>query len=697
MSRNFIKAFAHHGFLVEDAVGEDNLVGDCHFCGKENHLRVNKQTGQWRCLVCESAGNLYTFIRKWHEHCLAETSKEKLKELSKDRGISLALLEARKLAFDSLNECWLLPINKRNDAGKVVMVNLKTWKRIDAKTTEFQGTPTCAQHIYNIDALLDFEGEQVYIAEGEWDTLALIDSESFSEEEACIVGLPGAQTFKDEWADLFGKKNVVLLHDNDEPGRSGVRTVTKRLSMANNAPSSIKVLTWPEGTPSGFDIRDLYKKVQKEQKKNPEMTVGTFIQEHLCDSYIDDLEIKRNTWQSVIEDFKSLYRVDQSFTDAATCVAAACVAARVPGEPLWLFLVGPPSTSKSVIIDAFAYDKEHCEILTKFTATQMVSGWKQPGTDEDVSIFPTLKNRTLLVSDWTAVLSMSGAAQEELYGLLREAYRGEVRIKYGNGKVIDVKDVYYSTVAGVTDAIRSVNNSDLGERFLKVEVIGEEYDTIANSLAAMDGIVKDATQIRKLKTLGASIQGYLDSLDYRIHMLPMLDEPMKLRIAHLSNIIGHLRAVVAKEGDDLEYRPRAEGGTRVSKQLAKLGQSLAVLLKRNTIDDECFRLVVRTAIDTIRGIPLDIVSLIAKFPDGVTTDVLAGKLNLPKTTVVRRTHDLQSLNVICRGKQKSGSVGRSSNLWYLVPKFRTSWEASGIELASQKTKAPKKAKAKVEL
>lgn len=423
------------------------------------------------------------------------------------------------------------------------------------------------------------------------------------------------------------------------------------------------------------------------------------IQEHTVEVLPENLDkIQRNSWREVLDDFKKVYRTDQSFDSAATVVAGIILASKVPGDPLWGFLKGPPSTSKTIIVDAFAYDKEHCHSLSKLSAKALISGWKDPEDETaDASIFPLLKNRTLLIKDYTAVLSMGGGAQDELYGILRDCYDGSVKIQYGNGITREYEGVYFSLVAAVTDVIQAENRSALGERFLKVEVIGDDYDAFDLAMAASNSVVKDAARTRNLLILGASIQNYMHSLYINPNRLPHVPVEFRTKIVNLALIIEFLRATVGRVGDDLLYRSRPAGGARVTKQLSKLGICLAILLKKPEVDAEVFQYILKVAKDTGQGFPFEVASKLfnakpkevrgeptqdnpkgAKYRvRGMTTNSMVHVLQLPKTTTVRILTDLQTLGVVRRLKSPS-EAGRDSDLWYLTSNFRSLWVGAGL-------------------
>jgi hypothetical protein len=71
-------------------------------------------------------------------------------------------------------------------------------------------------------------GQKVYLCEGETDAITLIDA-GIEREKALVVALPSASTFNPEWAQLFRAKDIVLVFDGDEAGKTATARVTSFL------------------------------------------------------------------------------------------------------------------------------------------------------------------------------------------------------------------------------------------------------------------------------------------------------------------------------------------------------------------------------------------------------------------------------------------------------------------------------------
>ena len=95
--------------------------------------------------------------------------------------------------------------------------------------------------------LLDGNPGQVFLCEGVIDTLTLI------EQGFPSVGVPGAGSFKPEWAPLFHGKTVHVAFDSDAPGEAGA---ARAIALLQEAGVEARRLS----PPAGMDLNDWFRK-----------------------------------------------------------------------------------------------------------------------------------------------------------------------------------------------------------------------------------------------------------------------------------------------------------------------------------------------------------------------------------------------------------------------------------------------------
>jgi hypothetical protein len=122
----------------------------------------------------------------------------------------------------------------------------------------------------------------------------------------CILATPGSG-FKEDWVGHFTDRKVRALFDNDEGGRQQVERVEKLLGQTRVA-DEVLVLTWPKGTPDGYDLNDFV-------RDHPGQSVIEFINKN---SYRVVPEPKLN-WQHGWSDDEDEEVIDWLWPDHLRC------------------------------------------------------------------------------------------------------------------------------------------------------------------------------------------------------------------------------------------------------------------------------------------------------------------------------------------------------------------------------------------
>ncbi len=203
----------------------------CPFHQPDNRgsLSINAQKGIFLCHACHVKGNLEEFERRI-SGCDRKTARNRIEKLVNLGGGSK--LRSRIASVYSY----------RNKAGRVVYQQV----RFEPKDFRFRRPGDDGGWIWNlrdVDRILYrlpevLKSEQVLIAEGEKDVETLGE---WGLTATCNPG--GAGKWRDEYSKVFAGKNVVILQDNDEPGRKHALRVAQ--SVANFASTVTLVPPFP--------------------------------------------------------------------------------------------------------------------------------------------------------------------------------------------------------------------------------------------------------------------------------------------------------------------------------------------------------------------------------------------------------------------------------------------------------------------
>lgn len=328
---------------------------------------------------------------------------------------------------------------------------------------------------------------------------------------------------------------------------------------------------------------------------------------------------------------------------------ATVVANRMEGDPLWLFLVAPPSGGKTEVIRSLD-DAADVYPLSSLTPQTFASGFERKGTE--TSLLPKIDGKTLTMKDFGTVLTMYREKKAEILAQLREIYDGGFIKEFGNGKTFRWSGKV-GLLAGVTPIIdrEYALNQVLGERFLLYRVKSAAPRALARR--AMAQRHREGDHRRKLRQLMAA---FLETVDLTP---PALSEPMLDAIAALAEFTAMARSpVLLDQHGEIDYIPAPEGPGRLAKQLALLAQALAAVRGQPTAERTSYVTVYQVAQDTLpaqRRIMLE--SLLEHTGPPTTTDV-AKATRYPTTTARRYLQEIAALRLADRLTEGPGHPDR---------------------------------------
>ena len=279
-------------------------IGLCPFHDDRNpSFSVDLTTGKWKChsTSCGKSGGLLTFSREigerlpdniyrefideiglkpksrivhqgdkekptWNEDgdILERVEKyrkrlyedDELLEYWKRRGISPETLSSLFVGYDDKSKAFTIPHLAEN--REIVAI-----KRVPLNNGNYSWEGSKRSYLYLGGLIKSLDpGDSLIIAEGEKDTLSLLDERFLN-----VVGSPSSEGFNDDPSLFDGVGDIFVLFDNDESGRNGALKVAKKVGYRS------RVVNWSkyeeligEELPRGFDLTDLRLKCQREGK-----------------------------------------------------------------------------------------------------------------------------------------------------------------------------------------------------------------------------------------------------------------------------------------------------------------------------------------------------------------------------------------------------------------------------------------------
>lgn len=700
---DYLRVFECHGVDLKPATG-DQMVAECPFCGTECFY-VNRSNGLFDCKRCyPEGGNTTTFLRElWN--CLSKDNYD-YSELAKIRGLTCKDTPAWWGTVRSLLGDWLIPgLN-----GERQIVQLYRYvkfpgedkPRLKPSPAPDSKTDSSGQGIHIINAPSNNKKRTVLLCEGVWD--AMILSEVVDHDKYEVMAVPGCNIFQKGWLTLFANRDLIILFDNDYPDKNGrvpaLAGLKRTASMLNNIPKSVYFLKWgneegyyDSGLPDGHDLSDHFRVANtlEGRRRLWERLTKSFSpvpREWVTEGLAAGLKPEPcYSWKDLIQEWrKAMTWPDSGETyDYALSMMLACIiSTETQGEQLWLRLISPASSGKSVLCEALSVSKRF--ILPKSTLRPIYSGFKTGKDDnEDNSIMPELRGKTLVVKDCDPLLQSNQLGV--ILGQLRDLYDGAGRSHYNNRMSKNYENWRFTVIIGGTKNIAKLDRSELGERFVDCIMIedmdqGLERD-IRRSVALrafrecktiVNGVpesTKTKELIKAYKKTGGFIEYLRENADRLVNNVEEDEEALYL-ISDWAALVTYMRCKMPLEArGQVEIEPQRELPFRLTSQYSRLAVCLAAVLGKSSLDDSVMKRVKKSILDTSKGVNLQITRLLYSNPLGMELAHLAILLNETAEKMAKILRFLVRIEVV-----ESVKTVRHINqtMWRLTPVVRSLYE-----------------------
>lgn len=332
--------------------------------------------------------------------------------------------------------------------------------------------------------------------------------------------------------------------------------------------------------------------------------------------------------------------------DAIEIVLGVFAANHLPGDPSWLFLVGPPSKGKTEILRP-VYDHPQGYALSSLTENTLVSGYvSESGEQDDPSLLPELNGKVVIIKDFTTILDLGADKQRELFGQLRDIYDGQTAKAYGNG----VRRNYTATfglIAAVTNAIeeRQKTLQPLGERFLRYRP--KDGDDRARTRKAIAN-ANDKPKMREELAKAAA-----GAIKNAVSAPPRIPDEIRDRVIDLATLLAGGRTRVAKDaGHNLISVPEKEGGARVAQQLLRIALGVGMLNRRINLTHHELRICAKIVAHSLPSTRYRVLRALASKSGSLQIESVVKLTGIPKSTVYKTLQELLLLNLVRHAKTR---------------------------------------------
>lgn len=229
-------------------------IKQCPYCGDTRfHFYINRVTGQFRCVKCDSVGNMFS-LKKYvgdissvkevfSERPLSDKRRRKYNRRSLKYHFALVgNLDVRRYLYNKWgytlkdirtfrlgilrdkNDVAWLSIPYFNEDNQLVNIKFRT---ILSDTKDFSRVANMESSLFNVQNL-NTNSNYIYVIEGESDTIT-----AHTKLRLNVVGVTvGARGFKSEWKDIIEQFEIInVLYDPDVDGQIGAQKLAERIGL----------------------------------------------------------------------------------------------------------------------------------------------------------------------------------------------------------------------------------------------------------------------------------------------------------------------------------------------------------------------------------------------------------------------------------------------------------------------------------
>jgi hypothetical protein len=331
-------------------------------------------------------------------------------------------------------------------------------------------------------------------------------------------------------------------------------------------------------------------------------------------------------------------------------VLGTVAANRLPGDPVWLLLVGPPGGGKSELLQSVGRLPDVHAAAT-LTEPALLSGTTKRDRDAQAKggLLRSIGDfGILLCKDFGSVLSMHRDGRAQVLAALREVYDGSWTRHLGvdGGKTLEWKGKV-GLIAGCTPTIdrHHAVMGAMGERFVLMRL--PKVESSEQARRALDHAGREAE-------MRAALMSAVESLFASELLEPRpLDHDERERLILLTDLVVRCRSAVERDSysREIELIPDPEAPTRLVIVLERL---LAGLDAIGVTRDDAWSIVTKVGLDSMPALRRLALNVLYEADEEITSSQVADATDHPKRTSERALEDLTAHGIVQRHGRGQG-------------------------------------------
>ena len=364
--------------------------------------------------------------------------------------------------------------------------------------------------------------------------------------------------------------------------------------------------------------------------------------------------------------------------DIIDVAVAVVVANRIDDDPAWLFIINPSSSAKTEVIRSLDGAPDTYS-LSSLTPNTLLSGFELKG-DVEASLLPKLNGKTILFKDFTTILSLNREARGAILSQFREVYDGSMVRSIGTGKRLEWegKVGLLGGCTGIVDSGTALNGH-LGERYLLFRPAAPNPQGVAQRAIAQ----QQTSQREARARLRDLVTAFLEAI---APFTPPMSDPIATGVGALARFVAMgRRSILADYHGEVNLILDPEGPGRLTKQLALMARSLAVVRGHRTVADVDYLTTVKIGLDCLpapRRRMIDTLSRLAGQGNGSPSTTTISEVTRYPTSTARRY--LAELHAIGFVDKASGGSGRADD-WTLADEYHELIKAVSLPIGTDTT------------
>ncbi len=362
-----------------------------------------------------------------------------------------------------------------------------------------------------------------------------------------------------------------------------------------------------------------------------------------------------------------LYMEDEDIIDVI--MAATITNVMQLGQPVWLVIIGAPSSGKTQYIAPLEYSqpagKKIIHEITDITPNTFLSGsLGSKKTEFEPSLLKRIGDHgILLFPDLTALFSKESQTLHEILGQLRHIYDGHLTKLTGNQEPISWKGKLGIIGASTASLYRHFEDiADMGERFMYYRMKPYDIDKAVDKSLGRElygqALDEHIGELYK-EYMSDVIQGHKDT--------PVFSEEDNRKIKEMAKLASVIRTSVHtnERSNEVDRIPEPEMPMRTALQLRGLALGMCIMNENEngsaTLTEKNIRALEWCAFSLANDERRKTLQALAEYPAGCTASAIAMALGLPTTPTSNYLQQLASLRV-CRRMKVDGS---NADLWVM--------------------------------